>query len=90
MGRCPEHRHAMEAKRWRNPERVKRKAARYGATFKRTRQKLKEELKTSVAICPRCNQPILAGMPFDLDHFDGRLLPSHPECNRRAGGKDKT
>jgi hypothetical protein len=40
------------------------------------------------AVCARCDQPILPGEPWDLDHDDEDPLqrrylgPSHRRCNR--------
>lgn len=42
------------------------------------------------ALCVRCHRPINPGDPFDTDHSDDRTRivgPSHPHCNRGAGGR---
>ena len=41
-------------------------------------------------VCPRCNQPILPGEPWHLDHYrdndrDEDTLPAHADCNLQAG-----
>lgn len=64
--------------------------------YGRAHQLLREQWKATVAaggvICPRCQQPIRRGQPWDLGHVPGsgkRLYagPEHSRCNRSTANE---
>ena len=63
----------------------------YGRQHQRTRQQWAPVVAAGRTICPRCDQPIRRGQPWDLGHTDDRRSytgPEHAECNRAAGGRE--
>jgi hypothetical protein len=73
--RCPKHQLLLRGRD--NPD--------YQREHKATRQALEPLVATGTITCPRCNQPILPGQPWDLDHNDDRTSyrgPAHQACNR--------
>jgi hypothetical protein len=76
--RCSDCARTYEAKRGSRQERG------YGAAHKRERARWERRGVVGLT-CPRCEQPILPGDDWDLDHTDDRrgyLGPSHARCNR--------
>ena len=67
------------------PQRTARKQALYGTPHRRTRAAwLAHIIEHGPVPCPYCGH--LVGIVFDLDHDSGSR-PSHPRCNRAAGGR---
>ena len=71
------------------PPRATTTARGYGHTHQTRRARFAALINAGdILICPRCNQPILPGQPWDLGHRADRNQPTHPEhaaCNR--GGR---
>ena len=70
---------------------VKRKPSRhqrgYGNAHEARRRNLEPYVRSGLAICTRCGQPIKPGDRWHLDHRDDRagyLGASHALCNLRA------
>jgi len=62
----------------------------YDANHRRIRTQLEPLVAAGTVICPRCNQPIQPGQPWDLGHTDDRhgyTGPEHRSCNRAAGAR---
>jgi hypothetical protein len=61
---------------------------RYGRAHRLVREKYAPIVRAGKATCARCQQPILPGELWDLDHDDEDPLqrrylgPSHRRCNR--------
>ena len=58
---------------------------RYGRAHQTRRNELASTVIAGTTRCPRCHKLIGPGQPWDLDHINGGLHPSHRECNRRTG-----
>lgn len=77
---CPDH----------VPKRANRQQRGYGKAHDQLRAKWKPTVQLGTVRCARCNQLILPGQEWALDHTDDRasyLGPSHKQCNDSAGGK---
>jgi len=61
---------------------------RYDRHHRLVRRKYESVVRSGQAVCARCQQPILPGELWDLDHDDEDPLqrrylgPSHRRCNR--------
>ena len=78
--------HQAEAERARGS----RESRGYGPEHRALRKTWAPRVATGSVLCARCQQPILPGKPWALDHSDDRadyLGPSHKFCNDSAGGK---
>ena len=60
----------------------------YGRAHQQLRARWTPAVAAGHAVCPRCDQVIRPGTPWDLGHTDDRRSytgPEHQDCNRRAG-----
>jgi hypothetical protein len=63
---------------------------RYGWHHRMERAKWAEVVALGGCLCVRCNEPITADEPWDLDHADDGVTyngPAHQGCNRAAGAR---
>ena len=57
----------------------------YGNQHQKLRRQIAPKVEAGGIICPKCNQPIDPGTPWDLGHTDDRngyTGPEHTSCNR--------
>lgn len=62
----------------------------YGAAHQAERRKWQAKINLGSVPCSRCQEPVTASDPWELDHDDtkqGYLGPAHTTCNRAAGGR---
>jgi hypothetical protein len=88
---CRECGAKIPAKEWlahrqahRNAEKPSTVEKGYGAEHRRLRKQWEVRVAAGGVRCSRCNEPILPGEPFDLDHDQDRsgyLGASHEWCN---------
>lgn len=82
--RCPAHRRDTERARGTRQQRG------YDATHDRLRRSWAPKVERCEVKCARCDQLILPGQTWHLDHKNDRtgyLGPSHERCNTSAGGR---
>lgn len=63
----------------------------YDARHQREREWWRPKVEAGLCDCPRCNEWIRPGTPWDLGHTDDRTGwtgPEHMSCNRRVGGRN--
>lgn len=78
-GRC------TDCARTKDRARQAKRGDRYGADYQRVRAGWAELLNAGVpTMCARCEMPLQPGDLWHLDHVDGGLRPSHPQCNSGA------
>jgi hypothetical protein len=92
-GSCPElstARHCTECASEYERRRGTRVQRGYGREHTRLRAQWKPKVERCEVKCARCDQLILPGQTWALDHTDDRtgyLGPSHATCNNQAGGR---
>lgn len=83
---CTQHDAEYEAKRGTPAQRG------YGQAHRNERTRWASRIERGIIDCARCQQPILPGSQWALDHDDRDrtkyLGPSHKYCNDSAGGKN--